>query len=80
MASVSAKRHYGASWTVDEIRDAKGEVSLSPGQLQLLLLQEIRDELQSLNRLLHCPNFIAIPAKLDAIKRKLPAPKKRRKA
>lgn len=33
------------------------------------LLMDIRDELKRLNGVLHCPNFLAIPFKLDAIKR-----------
>lgn len=40
------------------------------------LLMDVRTELQRLNALLHCPNFTAIPAKLDAIRRKMPAKRK----
>lgn len=35
----------------------------------LATLMDIRDELKRLNSLLCCPNFVAIPRKLDAIKR-----------
>lgn len=35
----------------------------------LAVLMDLRDELKSLNHLLHCPNFTAIPGKLDAIRR-----------
>lgn len=45
---------------------------------QLAVLMDIRDELQRLNRLLHCQNFVAIPRKLDAIARKLPTRRKRK--
>lgn len=31
------------------------------------VLMDIRDELKTLNQLLACPNFIAIPRKLDSI-------------
>lgn len=36
---------------------------------QLAVLQDIRDEMQQLNRLLACPNFIGIPKTLRDIKR-----------
>jgi hypothetical protein len=42
-------------------------------------LYDIRDELQELNKLLHCGNFTAIPFKLDKIEkntRKKPRVKK----
>lgn len=35
----------------------------------LAVLMDIRDELQTLNRLLGCQNFLSIPSKLDAIRR-----------
>ena len=44
--------------------------------LQLAMFCEIRDQLRALNRVLQCPNFIAVPSKLDAIARNT---KKRRK-
>jgi hypothetical protein len=37
------------------------------------VLQDIREELRSLNALLHCPNFTGIPATLRSIARRLPA-------
>lgn len=37
--------------------------------VQLALLMDIRDELQTLNRLLSCPNFVAIPRLLEAVRR-----------
>jgi hypothetical protein len=33
------------------------------------LLMDLRDELKSLNRVLHCENFLRIPQKLDGIRR-----------
>lgn len=49
----------------------------------LAVLMDLRDELQTLNGLLRCPNFIAIPRKLDRIarnttKRPRRTPRKRR--
>lgn len=36
---------------------------------QLAVLMDIRDELKSLNVVLHCHNFLDIPHKLERIKR-----------
>lgn len=46
--------------------------------VQLVVLMDIRHELQRLNSLLHCHNFQQIPRTLTAIRRKLPTPKKRK--
>lgn len=43
--------------------------SVASKTINLALLMDIRDELKRLNALLHCPNFIGIPHKLDAIRR-----------
>jgi hypothetical protein len=37
----------------------------------LAVLMDIRDELKRLNNVLQCPNFIAVPRKLDDIKGEL---------
>jgi len=42
----------------------------------MCMLATIRDELRRLNSVLQCPNFIAVPAKLDRIERNT---RKRRK-
>jgi hypothetical protein len=47
---------------------------------KIAVLMDIRDELKKLNRLLHCPNFMAIPRKLDAIHKELPTRRKKRVA
>jgi hypothetical protein len=36
-------------------------------QAQLSVLMDIREELKRLNNVLQCPNFIAVPTKLDQI-------------
>lgn len=46
---------------------------------QLAVLMDIRDELQRLNDVLHCHNFLSIPFKLDAIKRNTAKPKGKRR-
>lgn len=41
------------------------------------VLMDIRDELKRLNQLLHCHNFIGIPATLRTISKKIPVRKKK---
>ena len=77
MAKISIKDVSNLGWNVHGERKPNGRFVFTAEQLQLVLLQEIRDELKTLNALLHCPNFQAIPKKLDAIRLKLPARKKR---
>jgi len=49
--------------------------------VEVALLMDLRDELQKLNRLLHCSNFTNIPRKLDSIKTSVARiPRKKRKA
>jgi hypothetical protein len=45
-------------------------------QVTVEVLMDIRSELQKLNSLLHCPNFTAIPRKLDRISRNTAKPRK----
>lgn len=40
--------------------------------VSVALLMDIRDELKRLNTLLHCHNFVGIPATLRTISRKMP--------
>lgn len=50
--------------------------------VKIAVLMDIRDELQKLNRLLGCSNFLSIPATLRSIRRnthKLRPPKKRKR-
>lgn len=52
------------------------------GSGTLAILQDIRTELQRLNQLLHCPNFTAIPHKLDRIRvatARIPVKKRKKK-
>lgn len=60
---VVMARHKDANWTLPE------DTSVSYDEAQLAVLMDIRDELKRLNTVLQCPNFIAVPAKLDAIDR-----------
>lgn len=45
--------------------------------MMVVLLMDVRDELQRLNGLLHCSNFTGIPGTLRTISRKMPARRKR---
>lgn len=62
-------RHKNGDWTIpDKVQNWT--------QVNTALLMDIRDELQRLNSLLACPNFIGIPRTLRAIARKLAKPRK----
>lgn len=45
----------------------------------LAVLMDIRDELKELNLRFRCPDFLAIPRKLDAIKSNTAKPMRKRK-
>lgn len=61
---MSETRHKNVQWNLGTTYpNANWE------QAKAALLMDIRDELQTLNQLLACPNFIAIPRKLDEIAR-----------
>jgi hypothetical protein len=66
-------KYASAVWGIAET--AEGRVT--ENQATLCVLMDIRGELQKLNRVLHCTNFLDIPFKLDWISKKLT--KKRRK-
>lgn len=56
-------KEKGWDWTIPQ--NANGNYAVESASLSVL--KDIRDELQSLNRLLHCYNCIDIPKKLDKI-------------
>ncbi len=51
----------------------------SSEQVQRCILLDIRRELQKLNAVLHCANFMAIPFKLDRIVKNTHKPRKYRR-
>lgn len=63
-------RHANSNWELPE--------SVTWEQASLAVLMDIRGELQNLNRLLHCANFLGIPHKLDQIRRNTAKPRKRK--
>lgn len=71
---MSDTRHKNQNWNIGDTLNG-----VSWNQVQCALLTDIRDELQSTNRVLHCSNFLAIPHKLDAIKRNTAKKRKARR-
>lgn len=57
--------------------DSNGCISWE--QVGIAVLMDIRHELQELNRLLGCRNFMEIPASLKAIKQNTSKPKRKPK-
>lgn len=55
------------NWDWNDKPDKAGNYTWA--QAQVSVLQDIRDELQQLNRIIGCPNFIAVPEILRGIKR-----------
>jgi hypothetical protein len=58
-------RKKNANWQLTTLFD--GRYSMESAQLAVLM--DLRDELQTLNGILSCPNFMSVPHKLDAIRR-----------
>ena len=59
-------RHKNIDWRLPELAAGR---TLSTDFIDCALLMDIRDELRELNTLLNCPNFLAIPGKLEQIRR-----------
>ena len=62
---MAETRHKDSRWIVSDSQDSSNVSSWD--QIQCAILMDIRDELQRLNRLLHCGNFQAIPRHLSRI-------------
>ena len=60
---VSHKEVRDKNWSVNKNFDN----TYNFDQVKLAVLLDIREELKSLNRLLHCSRFIDIPLKLELI-------------
>ena len=71
---VEHERVAGTEWKLWRDNDGK----YNDANVLQALLQDIRAELQRLNRLLDCPNFRAVPRRLSRIADNT-APKKQRK-
>jgi hypothetical protein len=70
---MAETRHRNQNWNIGHTLNG-----VSWNQVQCAVLMDIRDELQAMNAILHCSNFLAIPHKLDAIKRNTAKRKARR--
>lgn len=73
---MSDTRHRNCHWILPT--DADGRVERWE-YVSIAVLMDIRDELQTLNRLLGCPNFTNIPTVLRSIRRNTAKPRKPRK-
>lgn len=71
---MSTQRHAKGNWTFPTTQAGKIE---KWEYVQIAVLMDIRDELQTLNRLLGCHNFVQIPTVLRSIQENT---KKRRAA
>lgn len=72
-------RHANYNWNLPEgIPNSNGGKSHTWESIHAALLMDIRDELQKLNQLLHCSNFVGIPSKLERIARNTVKPRKKR--
>lgn len=71
-------RHKDTYWNLPEgTCGNNGSSSHSWESIHAALLMDIRDELKSLNSLLHCHNFTGIPTTLRSIRRAMPPQKKK---
>jgi hypothetical protein len=61
-------------WNWQLTRDSLGKYTWE--QCHAAILMDIRDELKRMNNILQCPNFIAIPSKLDRISRNTRKPRR----
>ena len=71
MRKASSLKNTDWNLTVDERPD--GSVSLTADRIAVIVLQEVRDELQRLNSLLHCQNTLKIPRELSGLRRDVKA-------
>lgn len=68
-------RHKNGDWRIGDANT--GQVPTWE-RVSIAVLMDIRDELQKLNALLHCPNATATPAILRDIVKNTKKPKRRR--
>ena len=66
MPKMLASTRYGVDWNLHS--DDHSGWSFTVDSVNAILLQEIRDELKTLNKLLLCENFLRIPRTLLEIR------------
>lgn len=64
-------RHPNATWDLPD--------NMTWDIVNIAVLMDIRDEMQKLNRIFHCSNFLEIPHILRTIKRNTNKPRRRKK-
>ncbi len=69
------KRFKNVDW---DLANPQGTIA-SWTNVQIAVLMDIRDELQRLNRILGCHNFLDVPFKLDRIEKNTRKPLPRKK-
>jgi len=62
-------RHKDQNWSLPEGEPSPRGRAHQWDSIKVALLMDIRDELKSMNAILHCSNFLRIPRKLDEIRR-----------
>jgi hypothetical protein len=72
-------RHKNKDWNLSGSEENGRSKDVSAEHLPVAVLMDIRDELQVLNRLLACPNFIDIPNILRAIRRNTTKPRRKKR-
>ena len=70
-----ARIYANTNWHLPELTEASDH---SYEIAQLALLMDLRNELRTLNRVVTCSNFLAIPTTLRQISRNTAKPRKRR--
>jgi hypothetical protein len=68
---------HDIEWDITHKND-NGRVAVEWDKVPIVVLMDIRRELKKLNAILHCPNFLSIPFKLDEIKKNTKKPKKKK--
>ena len=69
-------KHRNVDWALAETDEGALQ---NWDMVSIAVLMDIRKELQHLNSIFDCTNFLSIPAKLDRIGRNTTAAKKRRR-
>lgn len=81
MSTIPRHLSKGVTWNIPGYHDAENNVlsGVDNDHAQLAVLMDLRDELKRLNALLHCPNFIGMPAILRQVAANTKKARRRRK-
>ncbi len=70
---TAASSHAGTDWNLHITEHEDQSITVTTDRIQVILLQEIRDQLKWLNTLLHCSNTRKIPRELSGLRRDVKA-------